>query len=248
MLIIFSKFTTWLLSPIGIILILLLILLIKFEKKIFKILIVFFIVITNQQLSNYNFNKLENLFEQNDKINFEEIDSIIILGGGRVEIQKNNKNSEQILIDYSGRYSIGLQLFDQFNINNIVISDISVTWNSHINNKTLKILNYMKYKGIIKEKIIILKNPMNTYQEAKLLADKIKNKKILIVTSAYHSKRAEIIFKSQGFNDLEIYKVDFQSQKLKKNLLNFLPSVHAIQLNAILFKEILGISYYIFFS
>jgi len=67
------------------------------------------------------------------------------------------------------------------------------------------------------------------------------------VTSAYHSKRVEIIFKNVGFNNFEIYKVDFQSQKLKRNLLNFLPNPNAIKLNTLLFKEILGISYYSFF-
>ena len=172
MFIIFSKFITWLFSPLGITLILLLILLIRFKKKILKFVIVYLIIITNPQLANYNFNKLESLFKQNDKINFKEIDYIVILGGGRVEVQKNNKNSEQILIDYSDRYSIGLRLFNEFNIKNLVISDISVPWNSNLNDQTNKLLDYMEYKGIIKEKIIVLNRPINTYQEAKLLNDK----------------------------------------------------------------------------
>lgn len=244
----FSKLLTWLFSPIGITTILLIVLLIKFKKKILIILIIHLIIISNPHLANYNFSKLENMVGQNNKINFMDIESLIILGGGRFEIQKNYRNSEKNLIDYSGRYSKGIQLFEEFNINNIVISDISVPWNTHISEQSDKLVDYMMYKGINKNQIIILKKPINTYQEAKLLLDKIRNKKkILIVTSAYHSKRVEIIFKNVGFNNFEIYKVDFQSQKLKRNLLNFLPNPNAIKLNTLLFKEILGISYYSFF-
>ena len=72
--------------------------------------------------------------------------------------------------------------------------------------------------GIPKEDLYTTNPIHNTLQEAKavkkLLNDEIPfiQKKIILVTSAYHMKRAKKVFESEGIS-VQPYPVDFKSNK-----------------------------------
>ena len=89
----------------------------------------------------------------------------------------------------------------------------------------------------------------NTLQEArainKLLNYKIpfKNKKIILVTSAFHMKRAKKVFEREGMNVLP-YPVDFKTSKnfstSLKNPLIWLPSSSNLNSSSRAIREIIG--------
>lgn len=54
--------------------------------------------------------------------------------------------------------------------------------------------------GVRRDKIIIEKNSMNTFEHTQYLNSLLKNKDILLVTSALHMPRAMGLFKKAGFN------------------------------------------------
>ena len=89
----------------------------------------------------------------------------------------------------------------------------------------------------------------NTLQEAKainqLLNDEspLMQKRIILVTSAFHMKRAKKVFESEGIS-VQPYPVDFKSNKSffssLRNPLSWLPSSSSLNKNSSAIREIIG--------
>jgi len=101
--------------------------------------------------------------------------------------------------------------------------------------------------NIPKEQILVTSRVENTAQEAqevaKLLAN--KNKKITLVTSAFHMPRASNLFRQQGF-DVYQFPVDFRSHAQSQSLtpMDFIPSAAAANKTFEAIREFLGRTYY----
>lgn len=67
----------------------------------------------------------------------------------------------------------------------------------------------------------------------------ISNPKIILVTSAFHMKRAKTIFEKSGFK-LMAYAVDFRVTKAKNPYIDFIPSFEALKDSFIAIKEYIG--------
>ena len=90
---------------------------------------------------------------------------------------------------------------------------------------------------------------LNTFQEAKAIRKIFDNeidyssKKIILVTSAFHMKRAKRVFEREGFTVLP-YPVDFKSRKgfisLLKNPINYFPSASSLNNSSSAIREIVG--------
>lgn len=239
-----QKTLAWILSPMGIITIIFILLWLKFNRKILGILILFVILSSNLPLANHLFKKLEKIDGDNNEINYEDIDYLIILGGATTQLVKDINNKDY-LIDNSGRYFEGVKIFKKHNLKKIVISKLRLPWDKKFDTQVNDLVRYFNSQGIKMPKILILEKPLNTVGEANKLFELVGKQRILIVTSAYHAKRSKIIFKNKGF-DAQIYKVDYKTRNnnILNNFLNYLPDAKAINLNSLLFKELIGIIYY----
>ena len=69
--------------------------------------------------------------------------------------------------------------------------------------------------------------------------------KIVLVTSAFHMKRAKIIFEKNGFS-VTPYAVDFLTKELKSSYLDFMPSFGSLENSYIALKEYVGIVKFFF--
>ena len=89
------------------------------------------------------------------------------------------------------------------------------------------------------------KNVFNTFQEAKAIKKLLnfKSNKIILVTSAYHMKRAKKVFEREGIF-VQPYPVDFKSirsyKSLFKNPLNFTPDARSLSQSSVAIREIIG--------
>ena len=98
--------------------------------------------------------------------------------------------------------------------------------------------------GIHENDILITKKVQNTYEEANAIYHLIDNKsKIILVTSAFHMKRAEFLFKKHTFNVFP-YPVDFKSKNHKITILDFIPSAGSLSRSSFVIREVLGRMYY----
>ncbi len=102
--------------------------------------------------------------------------------------------------------------------------------------------------GVPEQSLFTTGSVLNTFQEAKeikKLLDKGSNTSrntIILVTSAYHMKRAKRVFEREGII-VKPYPVDFKSNKLNtllKNPLNWIPSAESFLASSTAIREILG--------
>ena len=105
---------------------------------------------------------------------------------------------------------------------------------------------YAISNGIPAEKIIVTKDVENTADEAVAVKELIRlDKKIILVTSAYHMYRAKKLFEKQGFEVIP-YKVDYKSERNKEiKIIDFLPSAENLKITEVGFREIIGRLFYL---
>ncbi len=98
--------------------------------------------------------------------------------------------------------------------------------------------------GVDENDILITKKVQNTYEEANAISNLIDSKsKIILVTSALHMKRAELLFKKHTFKIFP-YPVDFKFKNNKITILEFIPSAKALHRSSFVLRELLGLMYY----
>ena len=103
--------------------------------------------------------------------------------------------------------------------------------------------------GVPKKNLFTTYSETNTHQEAKavkkLLKAKVpsKRKNIILVTSAFHMKRAKRIFEREGINVLP-FPVDFKSTgnliSSLRNPLKWMPSASGLNKSSTAIREIIG--------
>ena len=93
---------------------------------------------------------------------------------------------------------------------------------------------------------------LNTYEEAKATKDLVQNKfnlrseGIILVTSAFHMKRARKVFQREGFY-VQSYPVDFKNYKFKdviRNPISWIPSADNLSKSSQALREFLGRIFY----
>ncbi|MFN4084159.1 MAG: YdcF family protein [Bacteroidia bacterium] len=111
---------------------------------------------------------------------------------------------------------------------------------------------YLMLCGIPDSAIWVETESINTYENAvftrELLKKKDENwadKKYVIVTSAFHMRRAIACYKKAGFKNLTPYGTDFRSIRPKNTIINtIIPTYGGLENWTYLFKEIIGMFVY----
>jgi uncharacterized SAM-binding protein YcdF (DUF218 family) len=108
---------------------------------------------------------------------------------------------------------------------------------------------YLLQVGVPKEDIILEPNANNTYENAAftaaILQEMYPNEKVMLITSAFHMRRAAACFKKQGVA-FDVFSGDFYTRgKPKYGIGDFLiPKHEALMLWTKLFKEWVGMLAY----
>ena len=163
---------------------------------------------------------------------FPEADAIILLGGGMGA--DTNSNSYAEMWTGADRVWQAARLYKAEKAPKVI-----ATGNGAIDT-TLPLL---KDFGLADECVSFL-DAKNTEEEAKGMA-KIGYKKILLVTSAWHTKRARLMFEKYA-PEIEVVcaPADFEQTMMAENLFSpkaILPDVNAFSLNSVALREWVGI-------
>jgi len=100
--------------------------------------------------------------------------------------------------------------------------------------------------GIPSENILVTKDVENTADEAVAVKGLIgPNKKIILVTSAFHMYRANKLFEREGFSVVS-YNVDYKAGRNKETvIMDFLPNTVSLILTETGIREMIGSINYI---
>ena len=179
----------------------------------------------------------------------KKANSIVILGGMRVLTQKN-----QDLIEWSDpdRFFAGIKLYKEGKAKRIIFTDGYSPFSGINVSEGLFNRKDAIAVGIPPNSIMITGKANNTFQESRELRklfnkNNFLNNEIILVTSAFHMKRAKNLFQRADFKVVE-FPVDFEPKCLKKkfvhNIFCLLPNVVSLKNSSMALREIMGRVFY----
>lgn len=217
-------------------------------KKEFKSLIyissIIFYIISTPIFSNYLFKKIEGEYIYKNLNEFEEVDAIVILSG----MMRINEFDENYIVEWGDvdRLFKGIKLYELNKSNTIIFTGGKNPYNSTTISEGEVLKEFAIKHGVKKDDILITKDVLNTADESLAVLDLIGgNRTIILVTSAFHMKRAKSLFQRQGFKIVP-YKVDYKTPpNIKSNFFDFIPSSSGLRRTETAIREIIGRLYYV---
>jgi uncharacterized SAM-binding protein YcdF (DUF218 family) len=178
----------------------------------------------------------------------ETADAIVVLSG-MIEERKNAPLGE-----WSGavdRFEGGVDLFLAGKATLLIFTGGCVPWMPKAKPEGEILAQRAVKLGVPKDKILVTGKAQNTEEEATAVRQVGRNwwvtgsnPRIILVTSAFHMRRAEMLFRKSGF-EVTPFPVDLQtSGNSGITPLSFLPSAHALARSEIAIREIIGFAYY----
>ncbi len=210
----------------------------QYQIRAITTLLVIFLIITNTFLTQ----KLIGAWEYPKK-NIKDTESYevgILLGGYTLELKE--KYDFTTLSKDGNRLIQTVELYHAGKIKKILLSGGNGMIGSKFEEATSS-LELLQKMGIPKSDILVEKQSRNTYENAvfsaKILKEKYPTNKFLLITSAYHERRAMACFKKQELN-CDAFAADVKS-KTNVAIFNIIaPDSENIALWQITIKEIMG--------
>ncbi len=213
-----------------------------FKKLTYYSLVLFYITST-PIFSNLIMKYVEGEYEYEKFENQNKADAIVILSG----MMRINEFDNNYKIEWgdADRFFKGIDLYNSNKSDIIVFTGGKSPYNKTKKSEGDILKEYAIRLGVIEEDILITKEALNTSDESYVLTDLIGNKKtIILVTSAFHMKRAKLLFERQGHIVIP-YKVDFKTPpSLSWHIVDFIASSGGLRKTEIALREILGRLYY----
>ena len=224
-----------------------LIFLIRKKTKYVYSSIIFLIVFSNGVFSNALWRLLEHPWKRLDYSLVDSSDGIVVLSGGGIKLPTINKK----IIEWNDpdRFFAGIDLYKANKSNRLIFTGGINPLISGLPPEGDIYIKEALSMGIPKKDLFTTYPVSNTLQEAKaikkLLNDEIPatQKKVILVTSAFHMNRAKRIFEREGISVLP-YPVDFRSNKIfphsLRNPLMWIPNSSSLGRSTSAIREIFG--------
>ena len=209
--------------------------------------IIFLIVFSNGVFSNTLWRLLEYPWKRLDYSLIDSSDGIVVLSGGGINLPPVNKK----IIEWNDpdRFFAGIDLYKANKSNRLIFTGGKNPLISGLSPVGEIYIKEAISMGIPKKDLFTTYPVSNTLQEAKaikkLLNDEIPSsqKKVILVTSAFHMNRAKRVFEREGLSVLP-YPVDFRSNKSfstsLRNPLMWVPNSSSLNKSSIAIREIIG--------
>ena len=233
-------------SPLGIVLTFLLVFIFRKKAKFVYSAFISLIIFSNGLFADILWRLLEYPWVRIDYSLVAPSDGIVVLSGGGHRPIGNTKIIEWKDPD---RFLAGIDLYKANKSNRLIftgginplIADLPPEGDIYIKEAISM--------GLPKEDLFTTYPVNNTVQEAKAIKKLLNNeipliqKNIILVTSAFHMKRAKKVFESEGIS-VQPYPVDFKSNKSfvssLRNPLSWMPSASSLNKSSRAIREIIG--------
>ena len=220
------------------------------RKKTKYIYSVFFLLLffSNGFLSDSLWRLLEYPWKRLDYSLIDYSDGIVVLSGGGIRFNPKNKKITEW--NDPNRFLAGIDLYKANKSNRLIFTGGINPFSSDLPPEGDIYIKEAISMGLPKEDLFTTYPVNNTLQEAKaikkLLNDELPpliQNRIILVTSAFHMKRAKKVFESEGIS-VQPYPVDFKSNKSfissLRNPLKWMPSSSSLNKSSSGIREIIG--------
>ena len=208
--------------------------------------IIFLIVFSNGFFSNTLWKLLEYPWKRLDYSFVDSSDGIVVLSGNGIRLPSVNKK----IIEWNDpdRFLAGIDLYKANKSKRLIFTG---GINPLVKGLPPEGDIYIKKAvsmGIPKKDLFTTFPVTNTFQEAKAIKKLLNNeipagqKKIILVTSAFHMNRAKRVFEREGII-VQPYPVDFRNNKINSSLLNplmWIPKSSSLDRSTFAMRELIG--------
>ena len=215
------------------------------SKKIFwaslVILYFFSLGVTADVLISY----VEKPYRMIPSKKIKKVNSIVVLGGMR---QLTQNIQDEVEWKDPDRFFAGVRLYKEGKGKRLIFTDgYNPFFGNTITEGTLNKKDAI-WMGVPINAIMVTDKANNTFQESEALRKLFIKKnflsdEIILITSAFHMKRAKKLFERMGFIVLE-FPVDFlqkcSNKKLINNIYCLIPRVKSLTNSSIALREIIG--------
>lgn len=210
----------------------------KIKRRARSAAIGLFVLFSNPFLSNQALSALEQ-----EPVELKEVHDIGIVLSGILNAGFDAQGQDQ-LNENADRLTEAIKLYKQGQIKKILISGGAADILYPDYNEGLSMLTLSQTLGVAANDLILENRSRNTHENALYSADLLKGKprSVVLITSAFHMRRARACFQKQGLEFTE-YPADFKGQKTFK-WKYMVPSSHAFQNWNIVNKELVGLVMY----
>lgn len=203
-------------------------------------------------ISNFMVRSVEGWTERSRAIDAPDADAIVVLSGGRLVAPGVAAVSEW---EDADRFYGGVELFQAGKAPLLIFTGGWVPWEQNAKPEGEILMKYAKALGVPTKSMVTTGAVVNTVEEAQSVALLMSQRYVvdsaqaarphlLLVTSAYHMKRAQWLFEQTGLK-VTPFPVDFKvSAGGKVGILDFLPNADALRNTELSFREIYGRLYY----
>ena len=207
---------------------------------------IFIIIFSNGLFADILWRLLEYPWKRLDYSLVAPSDGIVVLSGGRHLPPGNSKIIEWHDPD---RFIAGINLYKKNKSNRLIFTGGIIPFTSDLPPEGHIYIEEAISMGIPKNDLFTTDPVNNTLQEAKAIKKLLNNelpstqKRIILVTSAFHMKRAKKIFESEGIS-VQPYPVDFSSNvsfySSLRNPLIWMFSSSSLNKSSSAIREIIG--------
>jgi uncharacterized SAM-binding protein YcdF (DUF218 family) len=217
-----------------------------FLKKRLKLFIIFLsialYIFTIEPTKDAFLIPLEDAYKVPSKLEIKTCDAYIVLGGGVLDNAPGIDGKGILTGDALYRVIGAYQLY-LINQKPIILSGGKV-FERKVESEVAKkqLLSF----GVKENHIITESMSKDTFENAKYvkeICDKNKINRILLITSAFHMKRSQILF-SKYFKEIIPYPTGYKTARIKYDLFSFLPDASNMACITFALKEYMGILFY----
>ena len=223
---------------------------VKKKQKYIYASLTFLLIFSNYFFSYALWSLLEYPYKRIDYSLIDSADGIVVLSGGRHLPPGDSK-----IIEWSDpdRFLAGINLFRAKKSNKLIFTGGASPFNSSLPPEGDIYISESIALGVPRKNLYTTKPVFNTIQEAKAI-NKLLNhektsikKEIILVTSAFHMKRAKKLFEREGII-VQPYPVDFKRSKSffksLSNPISWIPSANNLKESSSAIREIIGRTIY----
>lgn len=166
-------------------------------------------------------------------------DAIVVLSGMINQV----KSTDGVYPEWGDpdRFFGGIELYKAGNAPKIIFTGGKMPWDTKKLTEGDILKQFAVQQGIPDSSILLTGNVENTADEAKSVKSLIgDNKKIILVTSAYHMARSKMLFQNQDIV-VEAYSLDLKTKSiLTDTFIDFLPDYNSFRLFNMGYREMIG--------
>ena len=230
------------LMPIIVVILLIVIGLYKKRNSLIYFTIALLYMLSTPIFSDAFFKLVERNQYRKSITSIEQADAIVVLSG---MLSIHEIDGEEY-IDWGDpdRFFGGVELMKAGKAPNLIFTGAKMPWGKSSRTEGAVLTDYSIEYGISPDQIFISGPVTNTVDEAIAVKKMTLGNKIILVTSAFHIPRAQMLFENEGF-EVVPYPVDFKSLTADSlTAMDYLPNAQSLSKTELGMRELMGRLFY----